>query len=255
MTDLAIPHRSSRYWYNDGSVVVQQSIEFKRAFNKNEDEEDEMVTRMAGVKVEGCDVYETHGITSDELHNILVAIDLGASLSIDPPPFDKFASILRGSQALRFSVLHNWCIRRLRSMWPDQPHLLHPIPNPDAREGLKLAVRLHLSDIMKSTCYDLVRSPAFGHVVESMQWGPPFQSPDSPMPYSIFIHLVDAREALLSSWLSFIHNSPALPPPHVASLLPAIRVTVQWALLSKHGSVHWLTTHSFHPELWMFSPP
>ncbi|KAI0086017.1 hypothetical protein BDY19DRAFT_1075426 [Irpex rosettiformis] len=209
--------RHPRYWFLDGSVVVQlEDIMFRLHRSRLASQStyfQELFSSDLGALgedpfdfVEQYPVYPVKGVSVTDFEELLVALDNAISYVYEPPTFPQLAAILRASQTLRFTALEDFASRTLLKMWPQALSKLSASHIPHASETVLLARKCDMPSILKRAFYELLRTTRLGEDEDA--------DPEDPDVINTQIsrqdlaRLIKAREELVSRWIVTAGSPP-----------------------------------------------
>ncbi|KAF9065766.1 hypothetical protein BDP27DRAFT_1331536 [Rhodocollybia butyracea] len=203
------------------TLLAEHGVWFKERF---EEDPDDMVRELP--------VYILDGVVEEpDFVNLLTAVKEAITYLERPPTFVVLVSILRAAHKLQFARFKNWVIGLLEKMWPAE---LEPLSqsscttrlstrlSPDeATSVVSVARECGLGGVLKRALYELVRTDCFGQKSTSSASASTSSSfPDATLSPSDYHVLVQARERLVSSWISVAAAS--FPPCSDAITAPCV---------------------------------
>ncbi|KAF9069636.1 hypothetical protein BDP27DRAFT_1325115 [Rhodocollybia butyracea] len=201
-------------------------------------------------------VYILDGVVEEpDFVNLLTAVK-EAITYLESPPKSVLASILRAAHRLRFARFKNWVIGLLEKMWSAE---LEPLSqsscttrlsirlSPDEATAIvSVACECGLESVLKRALYELVRTDCFGQKSTSLASTSTSSGSSSVTLSSSDYHLlVQARERLVSSWISVAAASLNFPPCSDTAIGPCVACgpvpdTTIFRLLHESPSSHLL---------------
>ncbi|KZV65392.1 hypothetical protein PENSPDRAFT_756508 [Peniophora sp. CONT] len=211
------PKRSERFWYEDGSVVLQvgrtlfrlhktllsaQSSYFRDLFSdpyrpaEDYDAEAGATYPLYVLSVEGLRAFDVEQLL-ETMENPLTITRNKQQVTLN-----LLGAVARAAHILKFEGTHAWAAEELGNFWPTDLSRISPQAEncaDDAIAALQLSTDSDIPGIRKSAFYELLRLPEFGQDEENV----------SPLRHADYKTLTHARQYCMTIWMQVMTQPPS----------------------------------------------
>ncbi|KAI9070275.1 hypothetical protein FKP32DRAFT_1586285 [Trametes sanguinea] len=215
--------QSAKFWYPDGNIIIVVGIVGFRLFLSRLKLYCKLFAREILEPRVNPDAAQSDGSRSpDDSHKsshheyTLSDVDpvdfatflqvletpLQYALASDSPDQSACISLLRVATRVECDIVLKVAAERLRALWPlTPPRVICKKPHLDAIHAIKAARKHHITEVLRSAFYELLRNPRFWDKLSTRR-------KSISLPDSDIISLQNARMALMRKWTALLFTPP-----------------------------------------------